>query len=355
MLVVVGTRLDQAPRFWDKSSEWYLPQVKAMMVSYADFHRSSTKRRKAMDKGIRSYLGVDEDVLVYLDNGSFAFWRQGLERPIHEYTEFVTRAEPDWYPVPADFIPHPQLSHQEQRQLFEQTMQVNLKYAPKGYIPVIHAGDWLELYLEVLEKNRGLHSIGVALGGLVPRLLTSKGSVSRKRAVDAIRRTRITIPTALHVFGIGGLTTLHLAAALGVDAIDSSGWRNRAARGLVLLPGRGERSVVPLGNWRGIEVSTIESQMLESCTCPACQTYGLEGLKANNRRGNKEGQGNGTSGFNRRAIHNLYTLLREADEVDARIASGEYKTWYREHVKGDLVLRLIEYALNHHTHPDSTR
>lgn len=355
MLVVVGTQLDHGPKFWDESNEWYLPEVKAIMVSFADFCKSKTKRKAAMDKGLREYLGVRPNILVYLDNGSFAFWRQGLKRPIEEYVQFVKEARPDWYPIPTDFIPHPELSRSEQRLLFEKTMHMNLNYGSTGYVPVIHAGDWLEDYLEALEKNHVPLSRGVALGGLVPRLLTTKGAASRKRVIDAIKRTRDYICTELHVFGIGGLTTLHLAAALGVDSIDSSGWRNRAARGLILLPGRGERSVVPLGNWRGVEVSGPEMQMLESCSCPACQKYGLEGLKAYNARGNKKGRGNGTSGFNRRAIHNLWTLLREAAEVDDKLARGEYRTWYRQHVAGTIVLRLIEYALNHDLHQDGNR
>ena len=347
MLVVIGTQLDHAPKFWDKSSEWYLPEAKAIMISFADFYKSKCKQKAAMDKGLKEYLGVQSDMLVYLDNGSFAFWRQGQKRPVEEYVQFVKETRPDWYPIPTDFIPHPQLSRAEQELLFEKTMQMNIEYGPRGYVPVIHAGDWLEDYLEALDRNRVSLSGGVALGGLVPRLLTTKGAASRKKVIDAIKQARDYIPTELHVFGIGGLTTLHLAAALGVDSIDSSGWRNRAARGLILLPGRGERSVVPLGNWRGVEVSDDEIQMLELCGCPACRKYGLTGLKAYNTRGNKEGRGDGTSGFNRRAIHNLWTLLHEAAEVDARLAKGEYGTWYREHMTGTIVLRLIEYALNH--------
>jgi len=338
--------LDHAPKFWDKSSEWYLPEAKAIMVSFADFYKSKAKRKSAMEKGLREYLGVQPDTLVYLDNGAFAFWRKGLERPIDDYVEFVKQAKPDWYPVPTDFIPHPQLSPSAQRVLFEKTMRMNLEYASGGYVPVIHAGDWLEEYLEDLEKNQVPLSKGVGLGGLVPRLLTTKGSTSREGVVDAIRRTREYIRTELHVFGIGGLTTLHLAASLGVDSIDSSGWRNRAARGLILLPGRGERSVVPLGNWGGVEVSEGEIRMLEACACPACQRYGVVGLRACNARGNKEDRGNGTSGFNRRAIHNLWTLLREAEEVDSKLRSGAYKSWYRQHVAGSILLRLIEYALD---------
>ena len=104
MLIVVGTQLDHAPRFWDKSDEWYLPEVKAVMVSFADFCKSKTKKKSAMEKGLRGYLGVQPDVLVYLDNGAFVFWRRGLEPPIDDYVEFVREARPDWYPVPTAFL-----------------------------------------------------------------------------------------------------------------------------------------------------------------------------------------------------------------------------------------------------------
>jgi hypothetical protein len=74
--------------------------------------------------------------------------------------------------------------------------------------------------------------------------------------------------------------TLHLAALLDVDSVDSSGWRNRAARGIVQLPGRGDRVVANLGNWRGREPDADEWGLLTSCPCPACQQFTVEGLKA---------------------------------------------------------------------------
>src|SRR5436309_6904176 len=83
----------------------------------------------------------------------------------------------------------------------------------------------------------------------------------------------------LHVFGIGGTATLHLAALLGMDSVDSSGWRNRAARGIIQLPGSGDRSIQNLGAWRGRVPNEIELERLIACACPACREHGLEGLK----------------------------------------------------------------------------
>ena len=35
---------------------------------------------------------------------------------------------------------------------------------------------------------------------------------------------------------------------MGVDSVDSSGWRNRAPRGIMQLPGSGDRMVAELGS-----------------------------------------------------------------------------------------------------------
>ena len=58
-----------------------------------------------------------------------------------------------------------------------------------------------------------------------------------------------------------------------MDSADSSGWRNRAARGIVQLPGSGDRIVADLGKWRGREPDTDEWKTLKDCQCPACQQF----------------------------------------------------------------------------------
>ena len=138
----------------------------------------------------------------------------------------------------------------------------------------------------------------------------------------------------IHAFGIGGTATLHLAAILRLDSVDSLGWRNRAARGIIQLPGRGDRLLIQLGNWRGRSLDKKEQALLDECKCPGCQEAGIEGLSISE-----------TIGFARRATHNLYVLLAELNEIDNRLKNGSYHAWYSTHVFNGTFLRLIDYAL----------
>src|SRR5204863_3196944 len=120
-----------------------------------------------------------------------------------------------------------------------------------------------------LKKSRNLHrKDNLALGGMVPNLLRSPKALGYDKILSSLQRVRQQFPKKhLHVFGIGGTATLHLAMLLGINSIDSSGWRNRAARGIVQLPGTGDRSTVKFGNWRGRAPSRSEWGALRSCRC----------------------------------------------------------------------------------------
>jgi len=143
----------------------------------------------------------------------------------------------------------------------------------------------------------------------------------------------------LHLFGVGGTATLHLAALMDIDSVDSSGWRNRAARGIVQLPGSGDRMVASLGSWRGRAPDKDEWDVLTACVCPACQHYGLDGLK-----------GSGIGGFCSRATHNLWVLLNEANEIQTRLEAGTYGSWYVDHLDNSIYRSLVQqaFALREH-------
>jgi 7-cyano-7-deazaguanine tRNA-ribosyltransferase len=334
MLIVAGSSLvNLRPYVWDVNSPYYLPYLKAVMISYADFHQMPTRRRKAMEQGLHEHLGIPEDVKVYLDNGAFYFLSRNGEMPREEYEKFVMHAKPDWWPIPQDFIPSPKMTMEEQRDCFKRTIEVNLAYQHDGYIPVIHISRLLEDYtLEIKANERLSEKPIIALGGIVPNLLRAPKAMTYNEILESLKHVRQEFADKeIHVFGIGGTATLHIAALLKIDSVDSSGWRNRAARGIVQLPGSGDRLVAELGKWKIRKPSPEEWEILRDCRCPACRQYGLDGLKTN-----------GSVGFCNRATHNLWILLEEARWIEERLADGTYKACYKKRLDNSTYLPLID-------------
>ena len=334
MKIVAGITLKcLKPRVWDRNSDYYLPSLKAVMVSYADFHQMPTQRRRAMELGLHTHLGIPKKIKIYLDNGAFYFLSHEGAPPTAEYEEFVKKAKPDWWPIPQDFIPTPQMTKAEQQYCFTRTMRVNQAYEHDGFVPVIHISQFLEKYTAAICDNTKLaDKPAIALGAIVPNLLRSSKAIPHDEILQSLRHVRqIFADKKIHVFGIGGTATLHLAALLGMDSVDSSGWRNRAARGIVQLPGSGDRMIAELGSWRGRKPSDREWDLLRTCKCPACRKYGLEGLKANL-----------IFGFCNRATHNLWVLLEENRRIQRKIATNTYADWYESHLDNSTYLRLIQ-------------
>jgi 7-cyano-7-deazaguanine tRNA-ribosyltransferase len=215
-------------------------------------------------------------------------------------------------------------------------MRVNAAYEQDGYTPVAHIGRFLGDYVARIQANERLsEKQTIALGGIVPNLLRKPKAVPYQVVLDALTHVRQTFANKeVHVFGIGGTATLHLAALLGVDSVDSSGWRNRAARGIVQLPGSGDRMVAELGSWRGRRLSPAEREILQNCPCPACANSGLQGLSAGR-----------IEGFCNRATHNLWVLLEEARWVEDRLASGTYRELYEDRLDNSIYKPLIAKAV----------
>jgi tRNA-guanine family transglycosylase len=190
----------------------------------------------------------------------------------------------------------------------------------------------LDAYLEALQRLGQTRQL--ALGGLVPHLLNSPGA-RRRQTIALLHRVRRAFPGRIHAFGIGGVVTLHLAAALGVDTADSSGWRQRAARGLILLRARGERQAVKHGSWQGRPLSPEEWHELERCRCPACRAHGAVGLRATQ-----------LTGFIKRAIHNLSMLLEETALINRHLEQGDFMAWSARRMRGNRMADLVAYALD---------
>ncbi|MDE0087790.1 MAG: hypothetical protein OXU23_18855 [Candidatus Poribacteria bacterium] len=340
MEIVAGLNLVSIkPKVWDESSDYYLRQLDAVMVSYAEFHQSPTRRDRAIKDGLHKSLGIPKRVKIYLDNGSFRFSRAGGEVPREEYEAFVKAAKPDWYVIPQDYIPIPQMSDYKQNKCLKKTMEVNQEFSYDGYVPILHVSRRLNKYIRLFDADEKLRKKPIfAIGGIVPNLLRAPKAMSHKKILNSIYKVRETFANQkLHLFGVGGTSTLHVAALLKMDSVDSVGWRARAARGLIQLPGSGERTVAKLGNWRGREPDAQEWDVLKKCQCPACQEYGLEGLKKDK-----------TFGFCNRATHNLWTLLEENRMIQENLEAGTYAEWYKEHLRNSTYRPLIDQLVEKH-------
>ena len=335
--VVAGLSLKNLkPRVWDETSPYFLPDLHAVMVSYADFNKMPSYKRRVMRDGVRKVLGIPSSVSIYLDNGAFNFALTGTEVSYDDYEDFVSCAKPDWYAIPQDFIPSPRMTDEEQLECLNRTMAVNLDYSHDGYVPIIHISRHLEEYLKQLKRNSELSSKPVVgLGGIVPNLLRMPKAMAYADVLDMVAQARRELGgKRIHVFGIGGTATLHLAALFDMDSVDSSGWRNRAARGIVQLQGSGDRLVAELGKWRGRRLSEEERKQLSQCECPPCSEFGIDGLEES-----------GVEGFAKRATHNLNTLLAEAKLIEDHIAGGTYNQWYPEHLRNSIYRPLVDKVL----------
>src|SRR5262249_35265108 len=133
MEVVAGLTLKNLqPRVWDSESPFYLADLTAIMVSYADFKLMPSRRQAAMRQGLRNYLGVPKHISIYLDNGAFYFASRADEPTAEEYRQFVREAKPDWRPIRFDAIPAPQMAWQTQAACFRKTMAINRNYQHDG-------------------------------------------------------------------------------------------------------------------------------------------------------------------------------------------------------------------------------
>jgi 7-cyano-7-deazaguanine tRNA-ribosyltransferase len=337
MLIVAGLSLKNLhPRVWDPKSPYFLPSLQAVMVSYGEFHQMPAQMEKAKELGLRKYLAVPDHVGVYLDNGAFYFLRAGGQAERKAYQEFVEKAKPDWYPIAFDVIPTPQMSNARQRQCFDGTMDANRAHTHDGYVPVIHISRMLNEYVKAIMRNPKLAAKDrIALGAIVPNLLRAPKALSYATVLENLLYVRTTFrKKEMHIFGIGGTSTIHLAGLLDIDSVDSSGWRNRAARGIVQLPGSGDRMIANLGKWRGRAPSKQEWDKLRRCRCPACTMKGIRGLKAD-----------GLNGFCNRATHNLWVLLEEARWMEKHLRADTYANNYRRRLDNSTYLPLIKKVL----------
>lgn len=154
---------------------------------------------------------------------------------------------------------------------------------------------------------------------------------------EAVKIVRDEFPDSfLHVFGAGSVSTMHFLFSLGVDSVDTVGWRLKAAHGAIQLPGVGDRFVTP-NNKKRKKLSDSDKRLLEKCKCPVCKGLSLEERLQNLDNAIK----NGT--FKRRAIHNAWVFNLELNMAKKMIKKRRYLDYILTNISNKAYKKVIEH------------
>lgn len=125
----------------------------------------------------------------------------------------------------------------------------------------------------------------------------------------------------IHVLGASSGNSSHLLWYAGMDQMDSSNWRIKAAFGKIAFPEKTEvkiskrESNFGASGWKG-----AYDVMLMECACPVCKGLSLGERKAILERS-----------FQARAVHNAHVYLEERQIAKDHVGTG---AGYREYLEG---------------------
>lgn len=307
---------------------WKFFKIDAVMMNACDLLSNPATCNKVISEGIHGYL--DHGGLAMIDSGGFLFQRKEImDVNPAEITELYSKAKPD-IGVVLDHPLNPSADSTENKKRWLKTLQNTEFMCNNGrevlLMPVVHGYSIKELKGACREvKKVSNPEIIIGIGSLVP-LIRNVSALNKFKngtmnyLIDAIKTVRQEFPrTFFHVFGVGGTTTMHLMFSLGVDSIDSMGWRTKAGHGAIQLPGIGDKFISP--GPRRVGLSKNEEEVLERCKCPICKDKTPRQIK----RLLDNGKNNGT--FKNRAIHNAWVFKQENDLAKRLISRGKYHSF----------------------------
>lgn len=268
--MALGTPLRGKPRPWEHF------KVPALMVNAYEIIKNRKLRKDIQLKGgLHEFL--DYDGIIFLDSGGFQAMKRGIDIEVGKLINIYRMAGADYY----FSLDYPSLSARNSEDKIIKTISnfEKLVKTLKNVIPVVHP----DIKRAIREYNayKKFYPEYVAIGGLVPLMLTIKGvSNGRKKAVDLIVRIRKIHTKFLHIMGLGAPTVIPILRALNCDSSDSASWRVKAAHGKIMLPDGGERYISDRGaNFGVIPLSEEEIRFIDKLKCPILKEYGWNELK----------------------------------------------------------------------------
>lgn len=181
---------------------------------------------------------------VWVDSGGYQIMAKGISIDISNIIQRYRNIDGDIF-ISLD-IP-PKLLCKASKELVEENIKnfeiLYEKLEDRKIVPVVHCYEsTLLLYSIDLYKSYGVDMI--AYGGAVPPSMAKMGRGSRTLPLVALAITRKAFNKWIHALGIGGTPAIYKTLSImGINSLDSSSWRTKAAYGKIMIPGLGERYV----------------------------------------------------------------------------------------------------------------
>lgn len=336
-LLTIGQREIKTPIVWfghslkDNIRPWSKKPAScpALLVNACEILGRPGNRSGVIEQGVHGYCGYPGPILM--DSGGFLFQNRELTACPLEILRFYRAAKPDLV-VSLDHPLRPSDTAAGHRNRWRKSLE-NLqcmidRLESNRLVPVIH-GYTLRALKRACEDVRRIvpNPAVVGIGSLVPLIKASHlGTGFRYRrdngetgnhvafVADAVKLVRDEFPDSmLHVFGVGGITTMLVIFSAGADSVDSTTWRIKAAFGAIQLPGIGDRYPGEQKQTkRSRPIMSLEDrQILKRCRCENCSKYSALAWQQKSLAGS----------VNARCFHNSWVINQEIRAFQKSIAN----------------------------------
>ncbi|GGI68626.1 tRNA-ribosyltransferase [Vulcanisaeta souniana JCM 11219] len=212
------------------------------MVNAFDILRSGIYEE---DHSIKNSLQYDGE--VWMDSGGFQFLRYGKIPDIEELARIYDQVWDARYFLNLDYPPSPTDSEHDLETKLRRSLD-NYEHLIKKFdnvLPVLHYHWKTDIIMRYLLKYLNFNPKCIAIGGLVPYVLISRGAPknSRRTALGFLLKIKRETDLCIHVLGLGSPVINPILSMINIDSTDTSTWRVKAAYGKVVMPGGGERHV----------------------------------------------------------------------------------------------------------------
>ncbi len=239
--LILGTPLSAVPKPWQ-----YMDIDGVMVNAYEILKRGL--RFEVRGRGLRRWLGLGDDVELWIDSGGYQFLRSGVDPGVDKIARLYMEIDADYY-VSMDYPPGPQDPSDVRAAKIAKTVRsywalcsLLRDHVDEGrLVPVFHlaTGEALRIQLRAYESSASV----AAVGGLVPYFMQRAGRWSRLKAVLFLALLRKLWDGRLHALGLASAAVIPLLKVLEVDSGDTQTWRHKAAYGKIIIPSIGERHI----------------------------------------------------------------------------------------------------------------